>query len=260
MRTVLAALFLLFACSITQAAIEDTNPGIMAGEAIMELPEDGNAFFCTVFTSAQPDANEQKLLSWFSTDPQLAALAKQTHFANIRSNASTFKTYWEGTVDAHGVTHPPLIRSLPAVVVQRPLPGDKNQIVARFQAPSPFFKNSKTLASAIAACIRAETLEVGGPNKRHIFARPWRPDCDTCPQPKPYEPDIAPLTPKPLVPDITPDEEEEEVVREEVAEEEDSFLVILLAIGLPLGLVAIVGGLVTGWATFKPKHKFYKHR
>lgn len=215
MRTL--ALLLLLTASVN-GAVPDTNPGILAGDSELSLPEDGQAFYCTTFTTGTPNADEQRLLSWFDSNAQLSRLKSQTHWSHIKSDSTLFPRYWNGMADANGVNRGPLISSLPAVVVQRPVAGGGYRVVARFQAPSKYFADSRTLASAIAACIRADVNEPG-----HIFARPWnpnRPTPDNCPdcRPKPtpdYNPDPGPITPKPLVPDIEP-----EIVREEIEAEE----------------------------------------
>lgn len=213
MRTLLA--FLLLTTAVQ--AVPDTDPGIIgAGETEMPI-DDSAGWYTTLFTTATPNADEQKLLSWFDSNAQLAKLKSDTHFNRITPANSIFPRYWKGMSDANGVNRGPLISSLPAVVVQRPVDGGGYRVVARFQAPSKYFADSRTLASAIAACIRADVNEPG-----HIFARPWnpnRPKPDNCPdcRPKPtpdYNPDPGPLMPKPLVPDIEPE------IREEVEAEE----------------------------------------
>ena len=220
MPPLLATCLLLAASAHTQSTVPDTDPGII-NSADGGMPIDDSAgWYCTVFTTAQPTGDERKLVSWFSTNPQLAKLKSQTHFSQITSGSSIFSRYWRGMQDANGVQRPPLISSLPAVVVQRPLDGGGYQVVARFQAPSKYFADADTLAAAIAACIRTEINEPG-----HIFARPWNPnkrpcpDCRPEPKPTPYTPDPGPLTPtltpKPLVPDVEPPREVVEQIEDQ---------------------------------------------
>ncbi|MDE2102467.1 MAG: hypothetical protein KGL39_34795 [Patescibacteria group bacterium] len=260
MRTVFA--FLLLAAT-AQAGVNDSYPGTLAGDESMRLPADENGWFLSVFTSANPTPEELQFLAWFDRDPRLASLKQQTHFNYYTPKSTLWTRYVNGTVDIDGRQIPPLISSVPAVAVHRPTGPNTFKRVAKFEAPSEYFRDSKTLASAIAACIRAETKEVGG--KGHIFARPWRPDCDTCPQPQPqpqpYTPDFGP---KPLVPDIEPPEtieEAEEEGREEEVADETHFMLVLACIAAPTFFVLGIAGLVIGWHVYKPKHHFYKkHR
>lgn len=256
MRTVFA--FLLLAAT-AQAGVNDSYPGTLAGDESMRLPADENGWFLSVFTSANPTPEELQFLAWFDRDPRLASLKQQTHFNYYTPKSTLWTRYVNGTVDIDGRQIPPLISSVPAVAVHRPTGPNTFKRVAKFEAPSEYFRDSKTLASAIAACIRAETKEVGG--NGHIFARPWRPDCDTCPQPQPqpqpYTPDFGP---KPLVPDIEPPADPVEEAEEEIKEEESGIVLILALIAVPLGFLTFGAGLALGWQLYKPKHKFYKHR
>lgn len=261
------AIPLLLLLAATAQAVPDTNPGFLDGAGI-ELPEDRGSWFCTLFVSAQPTAEEQRFVNWFSIDPRLSKLRSQTHF-NVYSPKSTlWSRYWDGMSDANGVQRPPLISSVPAVVVHRPLATGGYRVVARFQAPSIYLADAPTLASAIASCVRTDTNEVG-----HILARPWNPnrpcpDCRPKPEPTPVpNVDVNVVGPfaKPLVPDIGPDEDEDEdedfpPVEPALERDETSFMLILALISIPVALIVVAGGLVIGWQLYKPKHRFYKHR
>lgn len=81
-----------------------------AGQQIMTLPEDGNAYFTSIFVPANWQANPKSraLVAWFDTDTQLRSLKTQTHFKVFAANDLMARRY-------HNV-----VTELPCVMIQKP--------------------------------------------------------------------------------------------------------------------------------------------
>lgn len=79
------------------------NPPV-AERQIMKLPEDGNAYYTTIFV----DRGDNQIVSWFQTNEQLKSLKAQTHF----------KVFVAG--DPMAARYRKTVTAYPAVVVQKP--------------------------------------------------------------------------------------------------------------------------------------------
>lgn len=64
-------------------------------ERITQLPEDGHAWYVTVYVDANYQGNpkQRELVTWFYAVPELKSLATQTHFAVITPKSSTYARY-----------------------------------------------------------------------------------------------------------------------------------------------------------------------
>lgn len=196
MRTI-ALLLTLSIASVSQAApwVPDTDPPFsygnqpVYGERIVDLPEDGRAWHCIVFTSAQPNAREQAILSWFSYNHGLVKLARQTHFHHYTPRHSVWPRYYNATN--------PMIVTTPSVVLET----SEGNIVARFSGTSSHLDSDDTLLRAMVACINSYKQNPGNcPNC------PYRPQPQpyTPPYVPPYQPDPGPFGPRPIVVDVGP--------------------------------------------------------
>lgn len=151
---------------VHKARIEAAEAKAIAefGDRVINLPEDGAAWHTSVFTHEPPTAAEQRLLSWFASDPQLARLKQQTHFHHYTPQSSVYSRYENLTA-----------AGLPSIVLQDA--GGrvvyKASGAAAPDAPWP-------LVRGVIECIRAH--------------------CPHCPRPKPQP---SPPQPEPT-PDVTP--------------------------------------------------------
>lgn len=143
------------------------------GDRVIDLPEDGNIWHTTVFTTDGYASNptEQRLLSWFQTDEQLRKLKAQTHFHHYTPSSSVYERY--GNLTANG---------LPAIVLQ----DETGKVV--YKASGVGTPNAPwPLVKGIVECIRAH--------------------CPHCPRPKPTPTPAPSPTPAPTpnpIPDIGP--------------------------------------------------------
>ncbi|HUY88906.1 MAG TPA: hypothetical protein VMV10_09245 [Pirellulales bacterium] len=142
------------------------------GDRVIDLPEDGAAWHTSVFTHEAPTAEEQRMLGWFASDPQLARLKQQTHFHHYTPQSSVYSRF--ENVTAAG---------LPAIVLQ----DASGQVI--YKASGAATPNAPwPLVKGVIECIRAH--------------------CPHCPRPKPQPsppPEPAPdVTPGPpvLIPDV----------------------------------------------------------
>lgn len=225
-------LCLVLATASAQAAVHDVDPDFyaggsaIAGERVIDLPQDAHAWFCTVFESTTGG----RVQSWFATNPQLTKMRDQTHFNVYSPQSPLWTRYWNGMPDANGVEHGPLISQLPAVVLQKPVQSGGYEVVARFQGKSCHLDSASNLSRALASCIRS-SAEAGR-------MKPC-PDCrpKPKPEPQPYQPDPGPFGPKPLVPDIEPPEE---VIEEQVAKQEETDGLVYLGLAVATAAIGYV--------------------
>jgi len=148
-------------------------------ERVVNLPEDGHAWYTTLFVSANYQSNprERELVASFQSVPELRSLAAQTHFALVTPQSRTYGRYKAST---GAVT--------PCVIVQQP----DGKVVYKSSGPK-VPDDSWRLIDDIREAIRERFPH--------------------CPQPKP---DPAPVTPPstppatvPTVPDLGPSKEPE---------------------------------------------------
>jgi len=160
--------------AVRRARVETAEAKALAefGDRVIDLPEDGAAWHTSVFTHDPPAANEQRMLAWFASDPQLAKLKQQTHFHHYTPRSSVYTRF--ANVTAAG---------LPAIVLQDAA-GRVVYKASGGSAPSAPWP----LVKGIIECVRAH--------------------CPHCPRPKPQpapDPEPTPdLTPGPpnLIPDV----------------------------------------------------------
>lgn len=174
-----------------EAKVQSASRGITVNvsapavqERVINLPEDGNAFYTTLFLPAnwQKDGKSRTLRAWFDTQYQLASLKSQTHF-----NVVT-------TADAQWSKYAPTVPVLPSVCLTTAA-GD-----VYFKASGDTIPSSPSkLATAI-----DQSIERRCPNRKC----PWKEEEPT-PTP-PAVPDTTPVVPDtvPHVPDVTPPVEE----------------------------------------------------
>jgi hypothetical protein len=157
----------------------------VAQDRIINLPEDGNVFYTSLFLPAnwQKDGKSRTLRAWFDTQYQLSSLKSQTHF-NVVTNADPqWNAKYASTVTV-----------LPCIA----LTDSKGTVY--YKASGETIPPSPTkLASAIDV-----SIEKRCPNRRC----PWK-DEEPAPQP-PAVPDTTPVPDTPHVPDsVVPDKSEE---------------------------------------------------
>jgi hypothetical protein len=82
----------------------------MAEKQIIKLPEDGNAYFTSIFVPAnwQNDSKSRELVAWFESHDQLRSLKAQTHFKVFAANDPMSQRYRN------------VVTELPCVMIQKP--------------------------------------------------------------------------------------------------------------------------------------------
>lgn len=83
----------------------------MIQDRVIDLPEDGQAYYLTVFTSEQQTPKERALLSWFQSDATLASLKAQTHWNHYTPAVKMYQTRFASAVPSN---------QFPAVMLQGP--------------------------------------------------------------------------------------------------------------------------------------------
>ena len=154
-------------------------------EQIIELPEDGEYWYLTLFLHDdwKQRADERRLVAWFESTPRLASLKAQTHWNVYTPAIPAWRTTWSNY-------------KAPCVQLQKaPMAGKPGEVIYKATAEN-IPGNGDQLADDIATMIT---------NKEG-----FRPDCR--PRPKPEPDDKVP--PKPdtdpdAVPDMTPDKDAE---------------------------------------------------
>jgi len=130
------------------------------GDRVIDLPDDGHAWYTTVVTSEQPTPRERAVLAWFDREPELIRLKQQTHFHHYTPKSAVYKN-----------VEPAIANGLPAVIVQ-----DGTGAVVYKVSGDNVPNASWPLVRGIIDCIRAH--------------------CPHCPRPKP-KPTPAPPDEKP---------------------------------------------------------------
>ena len=139
------------------------------GDRVIDLPEDGNLWHTTVFTSETPTPEEHRVLSWFDSNTSLQSLKKQTHFHHYTPKSSVFERYTSLVANGY-----------PAVVLQD---GTGKVIYKASGANVP--QSDWPLVKGIIECIRSH--------------------CPHCPRPNPTPTPSPVPTPSPNpIPDIGP--------------------------------------------------------
>jgi hypothetical protein len=140
------------------------------GDRVIDLPDDGHAWYTTVLTGEKLSAGDQQLLAWFDREPELVRLKQQTHFNHYTPRSAVYKNVARAASNG-----------LPAVVLQ-----DSTGAVVYKASGDNVPKQPWPLIRGIIDCIRAH--------------------CPHCPRPKPKPtPEPAPLEPpndKPIIPDV----------------------------------------------------------
>lgn len=169
---------LLLACSgyIAANAYSQYGPAdpvafVLAERQVMRLPEDGNAYYTTIFNPTD------RVVDWFDSDARLKSLRKRTHFSTWEKADPMFSRYKR----YHGNS------SKTIVLVQDPYGR-----VVYSSASKPFPKSPSALADAIQGDIEANC---------HLLDR-WRERRNPTPEPEP-KPDEE------VEPDFVDDEEAE---------------------------------------------------
>ncbi|HEV7223591.1 MAG TPA: hypothetical protein VGN42_12870 [Pirellulales bacterium] len=157
--------------AVRQARVEAAEAKALAefGDRVIDLPEDGAAWHTSVFTHDPPAPDEQRMLAWFASDPQLLRLKQQTHFHHYTPRSSVYARF--ANVTAAG---------LPAIVLQ----DATGQVVYKASgdnAPSAPWP----LVKGIIECVRAH--------------------CPHCPRPKPQPAPEPTPDPTPGPPNLVPD-------------------------------------------------------
>ena len=113
------------------------NPPVFEKQ-IINLPEDGNAYFTTCFLpdNWKEDPKSRALVAWFESHDQLKSLKSQTHWNIYTANSAMYQSRYRMMVTA-----------LPAVVIQKP---DGTRV---YQQQGEAVPNS---ASALAADIQGQ--------------------------------------------------------------------------------------------------------
>lgn len=136
-------------------------------DRVIDLPEDGDAYHVSVFTSQRPDARETRLLAMFDNEPELAKLKRQTHWHHYTPASSIISRYTALTAAGY-----------PAVVVQ----DTAGQVIYK--------RNGDDVPAVPWPLIRGirDSIRLHCP---HLCPRPC-PKPEPKPEPEP-EPDIRPI-------------------------------------------------------------------
>ena len=169
------------------------------GDRVIDLPDDADGWYTSVFTQEKPSRRERQILDWFESDPQLARLKSQTHFNHYTPASSIYSRYANLTGGG-----------LPVVVLQDPSGTVVFKASGDAVPPAPW-----PLVRGIIDCIRAH--------------------CPHCPRPKPKPtpepaPDDVPDD-KPVIPDIIGPNEETPVGRDDTLAVTAAVFVLSLAAG-----------------------------
>lgn len=108
MRQLLLALCvmcMLFASMSPCLAAGSTN-GVLAEKRVINLPNDEGKWYLSVVGEVN-DAQYQKILVWFKTNPSLYKLRQQVHYIPVSTNKSVYETRYK-----------PNIKGLPTVRLQ----------------------------------------------------------------------------------------------------------------------------------------------
>lgn len=211
-RLLLCVLCLLAVAAVPSHA--DTINGVLAEERVVNLPQDGGKWYCSIVGKAT-DPRYKELLGWFDTTASLKKLKSQVHFCPV---TTTHRLYQE----RYGVN----IKGLPTVRVQKA----SGEVV--YEAAG---KNLPLTPEGLYGAIATGVQSAQG-----LRLLPWRRDmenrCNPQPEPQP-QPNPDP-DPQPIddggVPNIEPVPTESDV----------AWLAVLCGLGLFGGLVGGYGKLL----------------
>jgi hypothetical protein len=165
----------------------DLPANSLISDRVIELPEDGQSYYLTVFTNTNPTPQERVMLSWFQSDTSLASLKAQTHWNHYTPALAMYRTRFASAVPEN---------QFPAIMLQGPDQyGNHGKVV--FKCASHNIPDSP---QALVAMIRNA---LGRPCPRPDPAPTPTPEPNPNPNPIPVIPDIGP---QPLAP--TPPAEE----------------------------------------------------
>jgi len=171
---------------------EDMANQLAASADVVDLPESSDAWYLSVYVDEdwQSRPEQARLVSWFTTNPQLARLRDQTHDRLYTTDDPMYKARYNKSVTR-----------VPAVVLQSP----DGKVAYKVGSTEPVPETADEMVGQL----------------QQIFQR-WK-----CPCPHPFrkpEPDDEPPPPEPpvipqIVPDIAPEEPPVEQTVEPVVEE-----------------------------------------
>jgi len=175
------------------------------GDRVIDLPEDGNAWHTTIFTSENPTPHEQQILSWFESDEQLRKLKAQTHFHHYTPQSSVYERY--GNLTSAG---------LPSIVLQ----DNTGKVI--YKASGANAPNAPwPLVKGVVECIRAHCPHCPRPNPTPT------PSPTPTPGPSPI-PDIGPH----VVPDVVgPNDNTDPNAKDDTVAATIAVFLIFLAVG-----------------------------
>jgi hypothetical protein len=87
----------LIAIALPCVASEPAYGVKQAEERIIDLPQDGNKLYVTVIGDSA-DSKTQKVVGWFSTNPELRNIRAKTHFNVIPTKTELFRDRYAATV------------------------------------------------------------------------------------------------------------------------------------------------------------------
>jgi hypothetical protein len=74
----------------------DSNGGVCYQTRVMDLPQDQDKFYCTIFGHPN-DPEVRQLQKWFDVDPDLNQFKHGTHFALVNSESTMFRQRYATT-------------------------------------------------------------------------------------------------------------------------------------------------------------------
>jgi hypothetical protein len=146
-----------------------------AERQIMKLPEDGNAYYTTVFV---PASGRSAVPAWFESDPRLYSLKRQTHFTTFEADDPMYTRY-------------------------KRYHGNSGKTVVLLQDPygRVIYNSARTglprSASSLADAIQQDVANC------HIFKR-WRERRNPTPEPQPAPEPVDPDEPEFVEPEEAP--------------------------------------------------------
>lgn len=144
------------------------------GDRVIHLPEDGQSYYLTIFTtpSWKQNTRESNFVNWFSQDNRLSGLKRQVHWNHYTADNTMYRAKFADSIG----------NTFPAVTLQ-----DSNgKVISKFSGVN-VPASPDQLADLIAGDLRNY-------------------DCPNCPRPKPAPtpaPQPAPVPGPPVIPDST---------------------------------------------------------